>query len=59
MLRHRHLSLLIFVFLLLGMMVPCLAMAEEAGKAKEGAASDKGYMGTGMFSSIYLDGLQV
>jgi hypothetical protein len=25
------------------MMVPCLAMAEEAGNAKEGAASEKGY----------------
>jgi hypothetical protein len=31
------------VLLLVGMMVPCLAMAEEAGKAKEGTASEKSY----------------
>ena len=42
-LRGRQSSLLIRVLLLLGMMVPCLAMAEEAGKSKEGAASERGY----------------
>ena len=43
MLRRRQASLLICALLLLGMMVPCLGMAEEAGKAKEGAPSEKGY----------------
>ena len=42
MLRWRQASLLICALLLLGMMVPCLGMAEQAGKAKEGAPSEKG-----------------
>ncbi len=41
--RKRRVVLLFCVLFLVGMMGPCLGAAEEAGKAKEGAASEKGY----------------
>ena len=43
MLRPRQASLLICVLLLLGMIVPCLGLSEEAEKATGEAASEKSY----------------
>lgn len=41
--RRRQVVLFFCVLLMVGMMVPYMGRAEEAGKAKGGAASEKGY----------------